>query len=166
MIDHGNVTGTSPRRASSAIVVTHQDGLRFAAQIRSHTLVLDQPERGGGQDAGPSPVELLGASLGSCVALYVHKFLAARHLPTDSLRVEVAQHGAQDPHRIGVFELRIILSDEIPAFYRPMIEAVARVCPAHNTLAHGADVRVAVEFPALAGECTSRPRSGSAAAST
>ena len=150
MTDHSAAKDSSSRPAKKAIVVTHQDGLRFAAQIRSHTLIVDQPERGGGNDAGPAPIELLGASLGTCVALYVYQFLVARHLPTGSLRVEVAQHGAQNPNRIAQFEVKVVLSDEIPDVYRPMLEAVARVCPAHNTLAHGSDVKVGIEFPALA----------------
>ena len=44
------------------IVVTHEGGVRFAAQIRSHRVVVDQPERAGGEDTGPMPLELLGAS--------------------------------------------------------------------------------------------------------
>lgn len=139
-------TGTGP----APIVVTHRDGLRFSAQIRSHELIVDQSEKGGGRDAGPSPIELLGASLGSCVALYVHKFLLTRGLPTESLRVEVVQHSAQNPNRIASFEVRVHL-DDIAAVYRPMLEAVARVCPAHNTLAHGAEVRVAIDVLAPAG---------------
>ena len=43
------------------IVVTHDGGVRFAAQIRSHRVVVDQPERAGGDDSGPMPLELLGA---------------------------------------------------------------------------------------------------------
>ncbi|HET9426670.1 MAG TPA: OsmC family protein [Gemmatimonadaceae bacterium] len=139
------------RPAPKPIVITHLDGLRFAAQVRSHRVIVDQPERGGGADSAASPIELLGASLGTCVALYVHKFLVTRGLPTDSLRVEVVQHGASNPNRIAQFEVKIMLSEEIPMVYRPMLEAVARVCPAHNTLAHGAEVKVGIEFPSLVG---------------
>lgn len=130
-------------------VITHLDGVRFAASIRSHTVIVDQPQHGGGEDLGPTPLELLGASLGTCVALYVRKFLATRHLTADGLRVEVVQHGASNPSRTGRFDVRIILPEAIPSVYRPMLEAVARVCPVHNTLAHGAEVQVALDIPAL-----------------
>jgi uncharacterized OsmC-like protein len=90
---------------------------------------------------------VLGASIGSCVALYVHKFLAARDLPSQGLRVEVVQHAASTPTRTGSFAVRIILPESIPVVYRPMLEAVARVCPVHNTLTHGAEVRVALDIP-------------------
>lgn len=129
------------------IVVTHEGGVKFAAQIRSHRVVVDQPIRGGGADSGPAPIELLGASLGTCVALYVQQFCHARGLPYDGLRVEVEQYGAGNPNRIGIFAVRVILGHELPDEYAAMLERVARSCPAHNTLAHGAEVEVSIVTP-------------------
>ena len=132
------------------IVVTHDGGVRFAAQVRSHRIVVDQPLRGGGEDSGPSPIELLGAALGTCVALYVQQFCHARELPYDGLRVEVEQYGATNPGRIGRFVVRVMLSTELPEHYAAMLERVAQSCPAHNTLVHGAEVTVLVETPTAA----------------
>jgi putative redox protein len=134
------------------IVVSHDSGLRFAADIRSHRLILDQPLHAGGEDAGPTPLELLGASLGSCIALYVYRFLVARNLSVAGLRVEVTPHQVSSPNRIAQFDAHIILSSEIPGVYRPMLEAVAHVCPAHTTLGQGAGVSVDFEFSAGATE--------------
>jgi putative redox protein len=127
------------------IVVTHESGVRFAAQIRSHRIVVDQPLRGGGEDLGPAPIELLGASLGTCVALYVQQFCHARELAYEGLRVEVEQHGAANPSRVGRFVVRVVLPCELPDHYAEMLERVARSCPAHNTLTSGAEVTVLVE---------------------
>lgn len=134
------------------IVVTHEGGAKFAVQIRSHHIVVDQPVRGGGEDSGPAPLELLGASLGTCVALYVHQFCHTRGFPYEGLRVEVEQHGAAHPGRIGQFVVRVLLANDVPAHYAAMLERVARSCPAHNTLTHGAEVTVLIEkaVPALA----------------
>jgi putative redox protein len=144
-----DTSDTSP--APVPITITHQAGLRFAAQVGAHELILDQRVRAGGDDAGPSPIELLGAALGSCVALYVFKFLLARKLNTDGLRVEVSEHSASKPHRIEQFDVHVTLPDDVPELYRPMIEAVARVCPVHNTLEHGAAVRVHVNAATAVG---------------
>lgn len=127
------------------IVVTHDGGVQFSAQVRSHRLVIDQPARGGGADAGPAPLELLGASLGSCVALYVQQFCHTRGLPYAGLRVEVEQRGAPEGGRIGTFAVRVMLPTELPDPYAAMLERVARSCPAHNTLHHGAEVTVSIE---------------------
>jgi putative redox protein len=142
---------TEERPAPLPIVVTHQAGLRFAAQVGAHELIVDQPLRGGGHDAGPSPIELLGTALGSCIALYVHKFLLARQITEEGLRVEVTQHSARTPNRIARFDVLVVLPPDVPPFYKPMIEAVARVCPAYNTLAGGAEVVIAVEAPVAVG---------------
>jgi len=146
MIDR---TPTEERPAPLPIVVTHQAGVRFAAQIGAHELILDQPLRGGVHDAGPSPIELLGAALGSCIGLYVHKFLVARNVAAEGLRVEVTQHSERHPHRVARFDVHILLPGEVPALYRPMIEAVARVCPAYNTLGRSADIAITIEAPVL-----------------
>ena len=134
----------------SPIVVTHESGVKFAAQIRSHRVVVDQPERGGGHDEGPMPLELLGASLGTCVALYVQKYLSSRALPFEGMRVEVEQHGATNPHRVGEFAVRVVLPEELPEHHAAMMEKVARSCPAHATLAHGAGVTFTIETGAPA----------------
>lgn len=144
MIDR---TPTEERPGPLPIVVTHRDGLRFAAQVGAHELILDQPLRGGGTDAGPSPIELLGTALGACIALYVHKFLVTRNLGDEGLRVEVTQHSVRNPYRIARFDVQIVLSQDVPSLYIPMIEAAARVCPAYNTLALSAAMAIAVVTP-------------------
>jgi hypothetical protein len=39
----------------------------------------------------------------------------------------------------------VVLPTELPPQYAEVIERVARSCPAHNTLAHGADLTVSIE---------------------
>lgn len=132
-------------REGSPIVVTHLDGVRFAAQIRSHVLIVDQPPHAGGMDAGPMPIELLGTSLGTCIALYVQQFLHARRLPYQGMRVEVEQIGAKNPNRVGEFSVRVLLPAPLPPAYGELLERVIRSCPAHNTLEHAARLTIAIE---------------------
>jgi uncharacterized OsmC-like protein len=131
------------------MVVTHEGGLKFATDIRGHTVIVDQPNQAG-NDEGPMPLELLGASVGTCVALYVQQFLHTRGLPYEGMRVEVQQLGARNPSRIGRFDVRVVLQDEIPEEYASVLERVAKSCPAHNTLVTGSEVAVRIEQEALA----------------
>lgn len=135
--------GSSAER--QPIVVTHVGDVQFVAQVRSHRILVDQTPRGGGSDAGPAPIELLGASLGTCVALYVQQFCHARKLSHEGMRVEVRTAGAANPNRIGEFRVRVVLPSELPAHYAEMLQRVAQSCPAHNTLVHGAEVDVEIE---------------------
>ena len=127
------------------MVITHEGGLKFAADIRGHRLLVDQPVQAGGDESAPMPLELLGASLGTCVALYVQQFCAARSLPYEGMRVEVEPRGTHG--RIGRFEVRIVLPSALPPHYGELLERVARSCPAHNTLVTGAEVDVEIELP-------------------
>lgn len=128
------------------MVITHEGGVKFAAQIREHKVIVDQPVGGGGEDSAPMPLELLGASLGTCVALYVQQFCHARGLPYQGMRVEVDPRGAQG--RIGRFDVRVVMPEPLPPQYAQLLERVAKSCPAHNTLAHGAEVAVDIQHPA------------------
>ena len=63
------------------IVVTHEGGARFGAQIRSHRVVVDQPERAGGADSGPMPLELHKASSPNRVGLFAARVILPAPLP-------------------------------------------------------------------------------------
>ncbi len=126
------------------IVVTHEHGLRFASQIRAHRIVTDQSERAGGDDSAPSPLELVSAALGSCIAVYVHQFFASRGLPHAGLRIEVTPRNMANPNRIAELAVRVCLPGELPPHVMEMLERVVRSCPVHNTLVHGAEISVAV----------------------
>ena len=130
---------------SQPIVVTHVDGVRFSIQVRSHELLVDQTVKGGGMDSAPTPIELLGAALGSCIAYYVRQFLRTRDLPVNGLRVEVVQQKGSNPSRVEEFRTRIILPQGLPDSLIPVVQRVVEVCPAHNTLKMGAAVRVSFE---------------------
>jgi uncharacterized OsmC-like protein len=131
------------------MVVTHEGGLKFATDIRGHRVIVDQPQQAG-NDEGPMPLELLGASVGTCVALYVQQFLHTRGLPYEGMRVEVEQLGARNPSRIGKFDVRVVLQEEVPEEYAGILERVAKSCPAHNTLVTGSEVAVRIEQEELA----------------
>ena len=147
--DH-ELTEMSDDRVRPPIVVTHEGGMRFAAQVRSHRVPTDQPTRAGGTDTAPSPIELLGASLASCIAFYVQQFCASRELPYAGMRVEAELRSAKNPPRVAEFVVRVIMPAELPEHYAQMLDRVVRSCPAHNTLADGSAVSVEILIPVTA----------------
>lgn len=133
------------------MTTTHEGGMRYVAEIRGHRVVTDQPAHGGGADAAAMPLELLGAALSTCIALYVDQFLKARALPAEGLRVElVASMSADRPRRIGRYDVTVHLPEGVPSSVHEMIERVAVSCPAHATLSHSPQIEVSLE-PAGAG---------------
>ena len=53
---------------------TRDSGYRHVVRVRSHDLSIDEPTDTGGTDAGPSPQELLAASLASCTAVTMEMY--------------------------------------------------------------------------------------------
>jgi putative redox protein len=124
------------------VKVTWDGGVRFTADIRGHKVRVDQPVKGGGEDSAPGPLELLPASLGTCVAYFVQQFLATRGVDTSGLEVEVGVLGAPNPHRIGRFEVSVVLPGGVPERYRELVVRAAETCTVHHTLTHRPEIVV------------------------
>jgi uncharacterized OsmC-like protein len=136
------------QRSRQPIIITHEGGVQFAAQVRSHRVLVDQLVHAGGEDSAPTPIELLAVSLGTCVAFFVLEFCRVRGLAGEGMRIEVETQSATNPNRIAHFAVRLVPPTELPTHYVPMLERIVRSCPAHNTLHHGADISITIETAA------------------
>jgi uncharacterized OsmC-like protein len=116
------------------ITAEAEGGVRITATVRGHRVETDQPVPAGGEDAAAMPLELLGAALATCAALYAHQFCATRRIPSEGLRVEVDTEQAKAPRRIARFDLRVHLPAGFPEEYVEALERAVRACPAMNTL--------------------------------
>ncbi len=126
------------------ITVTWDGGLRFTADIRGHKVTVDQPAKAGGADSAPMPVELLPASLGTCVALYVQQFLATRGLDFTGMTVAVTAVGAAQPNRLARFDLEVKIPGGVPEKYRDAVQRAAEGCTVHHTLTHAPEIAVTI----------------------
>jgi uncharacterized OsmC-like protein len=117
------------------IDVTHAGGQSYAVSVREHELTIDQPVEAGGDDDGPTPVELFVASLASCVAYYSGRYLQRHHLTYENLRVQAEFDMADDrPARVAAIRMRILLPVELDATRRKGLLAVVDHCTVHNSL--------------------------------
>lgn len=132
------------------IVVSWDGGVRFTADIRGHKVTVDQPQRGGGEDSAPMPLELLPTALGTCVALYVQQFLKTRGLDPTGMTVEVDTVGAANPNRIARFAVEVKIPGGVPEKYRDAVKRAAEGCTVHHTLTHTPEVAVSVAEGAAA----------------
>jgi putative redox protein len=114
--------------------VDHKGGDLFEIAVRQHLLHVDQPTEDGGSDAAPTPTEMFVASLASCVAFYVRRFLSRHDLPTEGLSVTAQFAVAEHPTRVGEVRLSIQIPDGVPDDRRAALLAVASHCTVHNSL--------------------------------
>lgn len=116
------------------ITVTRKSGLQFSVRLRGHELTSDMSVKDGGQDAGPSPVELLASSLGVCIAMMAQTY-CDRHQYTDGdVGVSLTLELADNPKRVGGIVVDLELPDGIPDDRKVAIRRMVEKCPVHETL--------------------------------
>jgi putative redox protein len=116
-----------------AVARRENGSLKHDIEIREHSLVADEPEDHGGGDAGPSPQELLAASLASCTAITVEMYANRKGWEIGDVAVDVdyepAQRGSPTKFRMSVH-----LPKELPEEQRERLMQIAAKCPVHRTL--------------------------------
>jgi putative redox protein len=106
---------------------------RHDVEIREHELLADEPEENGGEDAGPSPQELLAASLASCTAITMEMYADRKGWNVGELQVNVNYEPAQrgSPTK---FQMEVRMPKELPEEQREKLMQIAAKCPVHRTL--------------------------------
>jgi putative redox protein len=107
--------------------------LTHDVEVRSHSVRADEPEERGGHDEGPSPQELLAASLASCTAITIEMYADRKGWDLGEVVVDVDYEPAQrgSPTR---FVMNLQLPKELPEEQRQRVMQVAAKCPVHRTL--------------------------------
>ena len=107
--------------------------LKHDVEIREHTLVADEPKDHGGEDAGPSPQELLAASLASCTAVTIEMYAHRKGWDLGEVVVDVDYEPAQRGSPTS-FAMTVRLPKELPEDQREKVMQIAAKCPVHRTL--------------------------------
>ncbi|WP_432072749.1 OsmC family protein [Streptomyces wuyuanensis] len=124
------------RACEPHVAVVPLSGDAFEVTVRGHALRIDQPLGEGGQDTGPTPVEMFVASLATCVAHYAGRFLDRHGLDRGALRVTADHTMAADrPARVATLTVDVHVP-ELPPARAGALEAVASHCTVENTLQH------------------------------
>ncbi len=144
---------TEPSEESVLVSETGQGKFQNMVAQGSHRYLADEPESVGGLNSGPSPYDLLAASLGACTSMTLR--LYADHKKIDAGRISVSVshekvHAAdcadcveslkEKDGKIDRFERRILIAGDLDAKTRQRMLEIADKCPVHRTLEAGAAV--------------------------
>ena len=109
------------------------DNLRHDITVGRHSLTADEPKAHGGDDSGPSPQELLAASLASCTAITMEMYARRKGWDVAGLAVDCeytpAERGCPTKFAM-VIKLPSHLTDE----QAERLQVIAAKCPVHRTL--------------------------------
>ena len=112
---------------------TQRSKFTHDVKVRKHQMTADEPADHGGDDLGPSPQELLAASLASCTAITMEMY--AKRKGWDVGDVEVACD--YTPAERGCptrFNLVLRFPDSLSEEQVERLRVIAAKCPVHRTL--------------------------------
>ena len=121
-------------------VARRRKGYEHEVEIREHRLIVDEPEDNGGGDQGPTPTELLAASLASCTAITIEMYADRKGWDLGEVEVtaDFTEATADDAAK---FKVDIKPPAQLTDEQRDRILTIAHKCPVHRALM-GADVEI------------------------
>ena len=111
------------------------DGYATAAWAGGFPLQVDEPERVGGTDTGPSPVELMRTALASCTSITLRMYADRKGWPLERIEVDVTSSSRRSEGVVHThFERRIRLVGDLDDEQRARAIEIAGRCPVHRSL--------------------------------
>jgi uncharacterized OsmC-like protein len=128
-------------------IVESAGSVASRVRLGGHELTFDQPPAvRGGEDRGPSPLDVFVASVAACAHYFGAAYLTARGLDPSGLAVEVEAEKERLPMaRIGRLSLKVRVP---PGLDEPHLVGIVRAiksCPAYGTLVQPPDVELTVD---------------------
>lgn len=140
---------------------TGSAGLLTEIRIHRHSLIADEPVALGGTDQGPSPFDLLVASLGACTAMTLRMYADRKGWPLEAVSVRL-RHKKIHAAECAACEVRegfldrierdIELEGPLDRGQRERMLSIADRCPVHRTLTGNVVVATRLRDPGGPGE--------------
>jgi len=124
--------------------VTVISEFKFATQVVSghHRLTADEPVAMGGSDTGPSPYELLLASLGACTSITLRMYAGRKEWELG--KITVGLRYTRDEQKGERIDRRLSFSKPLSAEQKARLAEIAAKTPVTKTLLHGLKIETTV----------------------
>lgn len=96
-----------------------------------HSITADATLKGGGDEAGFEPHELLDAALGACTAITLHMVAQRKQMPLEDVRIKI-DHVEDDTHYRMSREIELV--GDLTPEQRDYLLGIANKCPVHRSL--------------------------------
>lgn len=125
------------------VVVSSLGLLRQEIWAGGHSLLADEPKEVGGEDAGPSPYELLLGALGACTSMTLLLYARRKGWPLEQVEVRLRHHRlhAQDcadcetkEGWLDAIDKEIIVAGDLTVEQQERLGEIAHRCPVNQTL--------------------------------
>ena len=126
----------------SKINITFDGNKKISAHFREFTIHTDQPEKDGGENTAPSPLEHFLASIGTCAGFYVASFFQSRSIPTDNISIVETMFRNDTTHMVEKITLDIVLPPDFPEKYKAAVIKAADTCSVKKHLLAPPEIQV------------------------
>ena len=129
----------------SVVARTWSDGFYTEVAAGDHALVADEPASVGGSNRGPSPYELLSASLATCTTMTLKMYAGFKKIDLDAVTVRVTHKKMHaeacadcdsEEGNIDEFRRELTIEGNLDDTQRQRMLEIADRCPVHRSL-HG-----------------------------
>ena len=143
-------TGHDAASSEGTVTVTETGSGTYTQQIAAghHRLAADEP-RPIGDDAGPTPYDLLLAALGACTSMTVRMYANRKGWPLERVRVTLRHSRIHAEDCAGCettkgwidhIDLEVELAGDLDDTQRQRLLQIAERCPVHQTLTSEVDI--------------------------
>lgn len=126
-------------------IVTYEGKKCFKTRIRDHEIKTDLPEEKGGEDAFATPGELFIASLGSCISLFVERYLETAKLDPKGLSINLEVGFDAEKKCYDQIRVRINVPGAKLGGRKRAVIAAAEHCIIHNTIRNNPEITYEIE---------------------
>lgn len=120
------------------ILLLSDERIRLEGTAGPLSIEADSPE------TSYSPFHMMASALSTCVLSVLHSWAQHANLSADDLQIEVGWEFADEPRRVGSYEM-VLIWPSLPENRRAAAERATHLCPVHQTLQNPPQIRTRID---------------------
>ena len=138
---------------STDVTVVSESGLTQEITSGPFQIRADEPVEVGGGGSGPSPYELLLASLGACTSMTLRLYAVRKGWNVERITIRLRHYRVHDedcsdceikPAFVDRIDREIELAGNLGDEQKARLNTIAEKCPVHRTLTSRIDIRTSI----------------------